>query len=233
MLNSEQWLDTVANNLANASTTGFKRDIMTFREAMDVQLSASGASGQPLGSIGTGPITAETTGTLNELGPMVPTNNPLDAALSNGNQMFAVQTPAGVRYTRDGAFTLNQEGMLVTQQGDKVLDTSGNPIQLPTGKPNISSAGVVSVADASGIRNVGTLGVYSGAFEHAGNNLYTGANPTAVQDPQIAPGTLEGSNVNAVEAMVDLIRINRSYELQQKTISQQDQLTQKLTQSIG
>ncbi|MHB8637515.1 MAG: flagellar hook-basal body protein [Fimbriimonadaceae bacterium] len=236
MVNSEQWLDTVANNLANASTTGFKRDGMTFQATLQ-QVSANGGAGASVGSISNGTVIATPYSTLGELGPMTPTGNPLDVAIKTPGAMFAVKDSTGqISYTRDGSFTLDSDRNLVTQSGLKVLDDNNNAIQLPAGQISISSTGTVVVTAAGTPTTLGKLGAYTGNFLKAGNNLYsdpTGAGATPVANPEFASGTLEGSNVNPVEAMLDLIKIGRSYELQQKSITQEDQLTQKLVSTIG
>lgn len=232
MTNSEQWLDTVSNNLANASTTGFKRDGMTFQATLQQV-----ATGNSVGTISSGTVIATPYSTTSELGPMAPTGNPLDVAIKTPSAMFAVQNSNGqISYTRDGSFTLDSERNLVTQSGLKVLDDNNNPIQIPAGHISISATGAITASNGSATTVVGKLGAFTGSFLKAGNNLYadpTGAAATPVTNPEFASGTLEGSNVNPVEAMLDLIKIGRSYELQQKSITSQDQLTQKLVSTIG
>ena len=236
MKNSEQWLDVVSNNLANVSTNGFKRDGLTFQATLQ-QVSANGGVGNSVGTISSGTVIANPFSTAGELGPMTPTGNPLDVAIKTPGAMFAVKDANGqISYTRDGAFSVDAERNLVTQSNMKVLDDNKNPIQLPIGQISISPTGAIT-AVANGVTTaVGKLGAYTGSFLKSGSNLYadpTGAASTAVANPEFAAGALEGSNVNPVEAMLDLIKIGRSYELQQKSITQQDQLTQKLVSTIG
>jgi flagellar basal body rod protein FlgG len=236
MQSSEQWLDVVANNLANVSTTGFKREIVSFPAALEQQLAADGGTGKPIGSIGGAPGVPSVSTALNEVGPIQNTGNPLNVALKTPGAMFAVQTEHGTQYTRDGSFGVNAEGMLVTAHGDQVLDTSGSPIQIPKGSVSIAPNGEISVATGRRSQAIGKLGAYSGNFEKYGDNLYstpTGDDATPTPNASFLSGALEGSNVNAVSAMVDMIRIGRSYQLQQQTITQQDQLSQKLVQTLG
>jgi len=232
MVNSEQWLDTVSNNLANASTTGFKRDGMSFQATLQQV-----ATGNTVGSISSGTVVASPFSTTNELGPMATTGNPLDVAIKTPGAMLAVRDSNGqVSYTRDGSLTLDPERNLVTQSGLKVLDENKNPIQIPVGQISISDTGAITASSGGSTTSVGKLGAFTGSFLKAGNNLYsdpTGASASPVANPDFAPGTLEGSNVNPVEAMLDLIKIGRSYELQQKSITSEDQLTQKLFSTIG
>jgi flagellar basal body rod protein FlgG len=236
MQSSEQWLDVVANNLANVSTTGFKREIVSFPAALQQQLAANGGLGKPIGSIGGAPGDATVSTALGELGPIQNTGNPLNVALRTPAAMFAVQTEQGTQYTRDGSFGVNSEGMLVTASGNNVLDTAGNPIQIPKGNVSIATNGEITVENGRRSQPVGKLGAYTGSFQKYGDNLFSladGESATPTQNPSFLSGALEGSNVNAVEAMVDMIRIGRSYQLQQQTITQQDQLTQKLVQTLG
>lgn len=235
MLNSETMLDTVSNNLANTGTTGFKRDGMTFAATLQ-QVSTGGGPGAQTGSIASGTVIATPYSTLSEIGPINMTGNPYDLAIKTPGAMFAVQDGAGqVSYTRDGAFTRNSEGNLVTQSGLKVLDDSKNPITLPAGQISISPTGTITATTGNTTTTVAKIGAFTGNFTKAGNNLYTesSGSPNAMTTPELATGALEGSNVNAVEAMIDLIKIGRSYELQQKSITQQDQLSQKLVSTIG
>lgn len=235
MSNSEQWLDTVANNLANANTTGFKRDGMSFAATLQ-QVSGSGGLGAAAGSIASGTVISSPYSTLGELGPMDSTGNPYDLALKTPGAMFAVQDASGrVSYTRDGSFTINASRQLVTQSGLAVLDDSNNPITLPPGTISISSNGAITATSSGTVVPVGKIGAFTGTFVKSGSNLYSNpaGDATAAATPDFATGTLEGSNVNPVEAMVDLIKIGRSYELQQKSISQEDELSQKLVSTIG
>src|SRR5579862_5904364 len=161
MVNSEQWLDTISNNLANASTTGFKRDGMTFQATLQ-QVSANGGAGGSVGTISSGTVIATPFSTLGELGPMTPTGNPFDVAIKNPGAMFAVKESSGqVSYTRDGSFTLDPERNLVTQSGAKVLDESLNPITIPAGQISISSTGTITASTAGTTTTVGKLGAFT------------------------------------------------------------------------
>jgi flagellar basal body rod protein FlgG len=235
MANSETWLDVNANNLANTGTNGFKRDGLTFQATMQ-QVSANGGLGQSVNDMATGSVIANPYSTLGELGPMSATGNPLDVALKTPSAMFAVQGPNNqIMYTRDGSFTLDSERNLVTQSGMKVLDTNKNPIQISgPGQISISDSGQVSLTTGGVAKNVGQIGAFTGGVQKLGGNLYSGGNDMVpAENAQFSSGTIEGSNVNAIQSMLDLIKIGRSYELQQKSITQQDELSQKLTTTIG
>jgi flagellar basal-body rod protein FlgF len=233
-------LDVVANNLANVNTTGFKADGVTFAEACERQMCANGGLGQSLGTIGSGPI--ETGRFTNfEQGAATPTGNPLDVAISGSTGAFAVGVPqpdgsTSTCYTRAGSFTLDANRQLVTKEGYAVLDESERPITVPQGVVAIGTDGTVT-ADG---KAVAKLGVFSGTFVKNGRSLYspvvdpTGqtAAPQALTGSTLKTQTIEASNVSPMKSMVDMITINRSYELAQKAIQQQDGSTEKLIQSL-
>ncbi|MBI1755740.1 MAG: flagellar hook-basal body protein [Fimbriimonas ginsengisoli] len=227
MIGAQRWLDVVANNLANVSTVGFKRDALSFADTVERELRAAGGLGQSIGSIGAG-ADIDSQYTVMDEGPIESTGRPLDMAVEGPKGMFAVQTPNGLRYTRDGAFTLNAQSQIVDRAGNPVLDNRSLPITLPTGgEPVVSARGEIAVNGAS----VATLGIFDGAFMKEGENLYSSTNASAAEIA-VRPRALEGSNVNAVASMIEMIQINRLYELAQRSVTQQDDLTQRLTQSL-
>ena len=227
MMAAQTQLDVITNNLANASTTGFKRDGVAFAEGLEREMRANGGLGAVLGSLGSGAVQSGQF-TDFEQGVLNPTGNPLDVAIQGAKGLFAVQTPQGVRYTRDGSFSLNQDRELVTHQGYPVLDDSLRPITLPSGKPLIQDDGTVQVDN----QDSGKIGIFDGSFTKTGDNLYESLDAKALDEPQLKAGHLEGSNVNAVESMVQMITLNRAFELAQRSIQQQDDLTQRLIQSL-
>ena len=228
MVAAQKWMDTVTNNLANVSTTGFKRDGVAFNDAFASELRADGGRGAPIGTLGSGPEQLSEYTVLGEVGPISATGNPLDVAITIPDALFAVDTGDGaIRYTRNGSFSRNADGQLVTQQGHLVLDDRERPIDLGEGQVEISQSGELISNGAS----IGKIGLFKGAFTKVGGNLFAG-NGAAVESVELTPKSLEGSNVNAIESMVQMIQLNRTFELSQKTISQQDDLTQRLIQSL-
>lgn len=226
----QQWMDVNANNLANASTTGFKRDGIAFGEMFEQRLAANGGYGAALGSIGVGPIPRQEF-TNFELGAMQSTGNALDLAITSDRGAFQVQSGTARYFTRDGAFALNEQRQLVTKRNELVLDKDGQPIELPSGSPSVAADGTVSVDG----KTVAQIGVFDGGFIKRGQNDFTVQAPAKALDTSeygIRSGTLEQSNVNAVQAMINLITIGRSYELAQKSITQQDDLSQRLIQTL-
>ncbi|HVL39490.1 MAG TPA: flagellar hook-basal body protein [Fimbriimonadaceae bacterium] len=224
----QKWMDVVTNNLANAGTTGFKRDTVAFNDLLVRQMRADGGAGAPLGGLGSGSIPMRQ-GTVFERGPLATTNNPLDLAIDSDQGLFAIEQPGSGRryYTRDGSFRLDEDYRLVTKTGDFVLDDSGSPITLGPGKIAIAEDGTITLDDQPS----GRIGVWDGTFVKSGHNLFTSTDAQST-DASLKAGALEGSNVNAVEAMIEMIKLGRIFELSQKSIQQQDELTGRLIQSL-
>jgi flagellar basal-body rod protein FlgF len=194
-------LEVSANNLANVSTTGFKREVLSFREVLAGQNSTSRQ------------VVVEPQGADFSQGTFARTGGNLDAAIL-GQGFFVVQTPQGERYTRAGAFTLSPDGTLVTAAGYPVLG-SGGPIRVDPGKPaSLRPDGSVT----SGTEVQGTLRLVDfpdkKVLERAGENLWRSTTTTAPKpvEAHLEPGVLEQSNVNAIEGMTELIMISRAYE---------------------
>ena len=140
-------LDSAASNLANVNTTGFRAEREYFRGAI---LGPDAANSQVNTIVNAYGIVGGNNINLNQ-GSLARTGNPLDVAIE-GVGFFAVQAGAGVeaiRYTRDGAFQRSRAGMLITAQGEPVLNAKGKPIAVPSGQISIGSDGVISVAGAT------------------------------------------------------------------------------------
>lgn len=229
MIGTQKEMDIISNNLANLSTNGFKRDGIAFSDTMEREIYGNGGLGDKLGTLGAGPTQARQY-TVFEIGPITGTGNALDVAINSQDGAFAVQGKDGViHYTRNGSFALNQDRQLVTKTGLPVLDDSGREISLPEGVVSISTDGTISVGD----EEVAKLGVYSGNFNKVGNNLFeVRGEAKQVEKADLRTRALEGSNVNSIEVMVQLISLNRNFEMAQKSIQQQDSLTQRLIQSL-
>lgn len=226
MLTAQQAMDVLTHNLANVSTTGYKRDGLAFNDALVRELKWDG---QQIGSLGAGAAPMQQY-TSFEVGSINETGNPLDVAIAAERGMFAVTDKGQTAYTRNGSFGLDAQRRLVTQEGHPVLDAQGREITLPDGVPSIMSDGTVVV----GGETVAQIGVYdASSFTKRGSNLFTASGPvTPVAAPILKSGALEGSNVNAVEAMVQMIQLSRQFEMSQRSIVSQDELTQRLIQSL-
>jgi len=247
--------DNVANNLANINTSGFKQTLLQIQSApsFDIyrlqtdpgQTSRTPLPGVPVaqyvGLLGTGSSIYDTP-TSFEQGAMKTTGNPLDVAIGGTeNAFFTVQTPNGVRYTRNGEFVQDANGILRTQDGNTVLSTTGQPIQLGLGVAGgtgtVPSQPSVSVgADGTISQNGVTVGQLAlTAFtstinlrpEGANNFAITGnAGPAPATGAIVQQGMLEASNGNVVRSMVDLITAERWFDANEKSIKTQDDATQ-------
>ena len=213
-------MDVVANNVANASTTGFKREGIEF----DTLVSGA-ASGKPINFV----VDRATYRDAN-VGPIESTSNPLDLAIE-GKGYFQVQTASGVQYTRSGSFTLNSEGQMVTHSGQPVLDDGGQPIAFPedVGAINVSGDGYITAKVGTGttLTELGKIGVVTfdneQLMQSQGNGLYsTTQAATPSTDSHVVQGAIEQSNVQPISEMTTMIQIMRAYEQATNMISQEN-----------
>ncbi len=213
-------MDTTANNLANMTTAGFKVEHLVTRDLTEKPAAASDSPND---------ISFADAWMLQRdfsTGPIEQTGNALDFAIE-GEGFFAVQSAVGQAYTRDGRFSLDAEGQIVTRNGDPVLGESG-PIKLnPTGgSVSVSREGSISQdGQIVGALRVSTFQTPS-ALEKVGDNLWlaTDEQPTPATDARVVSGFVEGSNVNAVKELTDMIEISRAYTSVAKMIQQSDEL---------
>jgi flagellar basal-body rod protein FlgF len=204
--------DQIANDLANASTPGYKPDRVS-QVAFDELLLQNGATGATVGpldlSAGIGAVTTDLT-----QGPLRQTDEPLDVALS-GDGFLAVKTAAGTLYTRNGQLALDGQGRLTTASGDLVLDEKGQPIAVGSGTPAIAADGTVS----AGGKAVGKLAIVSLTNPvKQGDNLFAGTPGTKPDGTVLRQGYLEGSGVNPARTMIDMIVSLRAFESLQRVI---------------
>lgn len=228
-------LDVLSNNLANINTTAFKADGMSFTDMLERQMMVPEAPFQRnVGSLGAG-TTIGAKFIIETPGQLQTTGRALDVALTKPKQFFSIQTKDGQqRYTRDGSFSVSNDGTLTTADGDSVLDSSGNAITLPVGykEARFENNGQLIVDK----NPVAVLDVREGDFVKVGQNLWAAAEngqSTSIDKPELASGALEGSNVNAIETMVEMISVMRSFESAQKAIQAQDEATAQLLQSLA
>ena len=206
--------DTLANNLANVSTNGFRAGLAAFRA---VPLVTNGATGTRAFALETTPGYDASPGAIQATG------RALDVALS-GQAWLAVQARDGTEaYTRAGALDVSPEGTLVTRGGLTVLG-EGGPIDVPAGRSvNIAADGSLSAADAAGKSSaVGRLKLVTpeGALQRGEDGLFRATAGELAADPtaRLQDGALEGSNVGAVETMVAMISAARQFEAQMKLL---------------
>ena len=232
MILMQEMVDNTTHNLANANTTGFKKSLMASMAQVDIRRNDEFKLHQDEDH------QMSENYVDYEQGSLVGTDNKFDLALE-GEGFFTVQTENGVRYTRNGSFTRNGMGELVTLQGNQVLDAGGTPIELGEATEfDVSASGVV-YADG---RQVGQLALVDFAdkrtmLSREGYNVFKTTSeqvkPEAAQDIRVAQGYKEASNVNIVDAMVEMIRFQRNYELDQKAVQSCDETLQKAVNEVG
>ncbi|MFW6386439.1 MAG: flagellar basal-body rod protein FlgF [Bacillota bacterium] len=237
MMATRRDLNITSNNLANADTDGFKRKEgvkMSFPEMM-ISRMEKGKRSRELGELGTG-VQLDDSYTDFSSGEKQNTGNLLDLAIE-GEGFFQVQTPEGIRYTRNGNFTLNSTGEIVTQQGYRLLDEEGDPIQTVSDREiSVARNGQIHFEDLEGSRlSVVDFPDREEMLEQVGENLfaYHGEEVEEAEASKIQQGYLEGSNVNIVEEMTRMIETNRLYEAGQKAIQNMDNTLGKAVNDVG
>ena len=243
-------VDTIANNLSNVSTYGFKKERPEFEDLLYVTMQKAVAptesdTGKPVNlQVGHGVLPRATVRDFT-MGNLEQTGNKLDMAIE-GDAFFQVRLPDGtVRYTRDGAFKLSitaDGNMITTSRGYPVLDRDGAPIVFTQqlADMNFQESGEVTYKDDTGLNL--TTGQYIGLFkfqnvqglEAVGGNLFqqNTASGEAIADTELGKASfvrsnyLESSNVAVVEEMVKMITSQRAYELNSKAITTADDMLQ-------
>lgn len=246
MRNEQKRMDVITNNLANADTTGFKKEGVTNQSFSDVlayrikDQSTPGADAHRIGSMNLGVKIGETYTDYTQ-GSFKTTENTYDLALA-GNGFFTIQytnkdEETSTMYTRDGNFDITQQGYLVTQDGDFVLGTNNQRIQLSTNAADtyIDTSGRIYQDD----RLIATIQVTDFAdynyLEKYGEKFYIPVEGAQTQqaDVEIHQGYLEASNVETVSEMVEMIAITRAYETNQKVIQAYNESLQISANQIG
>jgi len=236
MLANQAAQDAIAQNLANAGTTGYKEDVPRF-ESFEAAL-ATRMSPQDSAAIGTlgGGAGLKDEATNFADGGLQKSGNPLDVALT-GDAALVVQTPQGLRLSRDGSLSMDTRGFLVQTNGSApVLGDTNQPIHIPA-KAKAIVIGPRGEVSADGVR-VGRLRLAGLAAADQpvkmGDNLFrVAALRPASATASIRQGFLEASNVNVVKEMVSMIAIMRAYETNQKMMQAEDDATGKATNEVG
>lgn len=209
-------MDTIANNLANASTVGFRAQENVFSSVLADTANASGSAlNQATNEYG---LLSGTTLDLTQ-GALQKTGNTLDAAIE-GRGYFVVQTANGPAYTRDGSFQVSAHGQLVTSTGDAVMGENG-PISMPPGAVSISADGTISL-DGAVSGKLKIVDFPQGTqLTSLGNSYYSAPPKTAQADTQssVRQGFLENSNVNPVAGMVELVTAQEDAEIMQRALA--------------
>lgn len=224
-------LDVISNNLANVNTPGFKKDKMAFESMLagnvNPPLVPQGSTADPI-------LQKENLYIDYSSGPVAQTGNALDLAI-DGDGFFVISTPNGPAYTRQGNFRSSADGTLVTADGYPVLG-DGGPVKLPGGTIDVGSDGLVTV---DGVPS-GTLSLVD--FPKPYKLTKTGSALFVPSDPQAKPqqatgnvrqGHLEGSNVETITEMVQMIETSRYFETCQRVIRGVDDMASKAANDIG
>lgn len=231
--NQQTRIDTIASNISNTNTVGYKSTRVDFKDALYALMDNPVGNSEETNLLaGCGVLTGATTADFTA-GKLMPTGILLDFAIS-GEGFFTVENSAGERqYTRNGNFLLSDEGnnnYLVTAQGYHVLDTAGNRIVLPEDISNLSVTG----SGVLGVGNTDIAGLGIVNFSNPDGLMPTGdsclsatensGEPVTAGDPQVQQGSLEGSNVDLAQELTLLIRAQRAYSLSSKALKTADDM---------
>ena len=243
-LTQQHRLDTIANNLANVNTAGFKADKLSFRDTfrryahdlLDPNTTLREKVPWPQGNVLAQPRIGERVIDLSQ-GAMRSTGNPLDLAIA-GDGFFRVQTPDGEFLTRQGVYHRSAEGFVVDGHGNQLLG-EGGPLQLPEGgQLLIDAQGQVSV-DGEIIDLLSVVRVDDPRdLEKVGHSMLrvrpeSGVQPVPAEDATVEQGFLEGANVEVVSEMVNMIETLRAFEAYQKMISGSFEQDKKAIAEVG
>ena len=216
-------MDIFAQNIANANTTGYKKERISFRDYIIPVDNIPGY--RPDGRVMT-----ELSGIVTDFseGSLIMTDNPLDLAI-NGEGFFALE---GDRYTRNGNFRINSDGYLVNQDGVKVLG-DGGPVAVQGNNIDINPSGEIIVDDIS----VGRLKIVGfpdkGVLSKLSGGMFTAKEAGEAVDSNISQGFLEGSNLNVIREMVQMLKSLREFESYQKMIQAFDEAASKTINEMG
>ena len=251
----EHLLDALANNLANVDLSGYKRDASVHKAFPELLIRRFGDNGVfrfPPGSVDVSPVVGKLgTGveynesyTVFEQGSLKVTDNTFDLALDDEG-FFTIDTPRGIRYTRNGSFWLGKEQILETKDGYPVIG-EGGIIRITRDHVRIDKLGRVwqqetLESEPELVDTVKVVGFPRVRFlKKEGNSFWSASDLSGLPDdlagserPGVLQGFLEGSNVNPVTEMVNMIEVNRAYEANQKVIGTQDSLLGRLINQAG
>ena len=225
-------LDVISNNLANVNTPGYKKDKMSFEGLLAGTVNPPAV---PQGKTADPILQKENIYIDYASGPTSQSGNPLDLAL-DGDGFFAVTTPEGTAYTRQGNFRKSADGTLVTVDGYPVQGSGGSAIRIQGSHVEIDAKGGVTVdgTQAGAISVLDFEKPYT--MTKVGNALFVAADPQAAPQSgkaQIQQGFLEGSNVESISEMVQLIETNRYFEACAKVIKGFDDMAAKAANELG
>lgn len=215
-------MQVVANNIANLSTAGFRREGVVFSEYLQ-----QGGEG---GSISMANANARVVDLTQ--GGMSTTGGTFDFAIQ-GDGFFLVNTPQGQRLTRAGSFTPSAEGTLVTPDGNPLLDAGGTPVTVPAGQIALAADGTLS-ANGQPFARIGLWApVDPLALRHQSGTLFDGGAVQPAEGATLLQGMLEDSNVDPVTEVSRMIEVQRAYELGQGFLDREDERMRGVIQTLG
>lgn len=228
--------ETIVHNLSNVQTIGYKADRATLTDFPSLLLTQirEGQSGPEVGQAGTGVSLGALTTDFSE-GVFKLTDHPFDFAIA-GEGFFRLETPDGVRYSRDGRFHRDADGQLITADGYRVLGTDG-PLSVPEGQLTVTTRGELFVDNT-------LVGQFSLArFDNMADLIKDGqtlfvnqeAEPQLIapEEVQINQGYLEESNVNTAQAVTEMMNVLRAYQASQRLVQFQDQINGQVANELG
>ena len=226
-------MDVTANNLANVSTPGFKRESAKFEEYVTQVAPSEGQTGMQSVSF------VKDAGVSRDLsqGNIQSTGDPYDFAI-NGNGYFAVQTPTGMRYTRDGHFTLDANGQVVTEQG-YALQGDGGAITITPDDLNVhvGTDGTISSTVNGLASQIGKVQLVDFADDRAltkeGDNLYSTSQAPTASTATVGQGMLESSNVQPVLEISHMLEVMRAYQATASLSQSQEDMIRQAVDRLG
>ncbi len=222
----QRLLDVTANNMANVSTAGFKRERLHFE-----------AQFTPLDTVGKGISFVQDLSSSTDMltGSITHSGNALDVAV-DGAGMLGVNGGNGTLYTRDGRLSINSGGLLVqTTTGKPMVDASGASISIPRTARRVVIAGDGTItADEQTVGRLGLFNINANNARRTADGLFSaGDNPAPNTTSRLKQGYIEGSNVNAVSEMTTLINVQRAYERAANLTAAENDRSQKAIQTLG
>lgn len=249
MLAQQMNVDVISNNIANMTTSGYKRQRVDFKDLVYQNIQRPGGQSSDIGTImpsglqlGLG-VRVASVYKIHEQGPLQITENPLDLAIT-GDGFFQIQKPDGdTAYTRSGSFQINENGEIVTTEGfllepsivvpqdavDVQVNQSGEVLAKIDGQVNMINLGQIELATF--INPAGLDAKGDNLFEETeASGTPTTGTPGEESFGTVRSGTIESSNVNVVEEITDLITAQRAYEMNSTVIRTSDEMMQSVTQ---
>ncbi len=225
-------LDLIAGNIANAETTGYRRENAVFQSYLEHQpLSGSRAARNVNYVLDYGVARDHSPGDISQ------TNNPLDVALTGEGFFTVALQDDQTAYTRNGHFSLSEDGFLVTANGAKLLDRNGNRFQFATDEKDIQISPDGTVTSSAGEKGQLALARFASdvGLERLGDTLYQGTNaePVAPERVQLRTGFLEKSNVKAIVETTEMIDVLRTYQSTTKLLDHYEDMRKRGIERLG